>query len=168
MTYVYSLATGQQISLHNQASQTIITVTSSQPGQQQQSSSSLQTGPWTAPPQVSQTSSGILIKIQSVQGEQYIQVQGNPIQVGTPAIDELEISELASMQPMQPMQPIQPIQPMKMGNMSMSLNPMEMRMGNMELRMESQPNSTTKKFCSQCGTSVKPDDQFCTNCGSRL
>ncbi len=177
MAYRYTSETGQRILLDNQTTQTIVTVASSQPGQQQQASSSFQTGTWTAPPQAFQTPLGILIKIQTVQGEQHLQIQGGNIQIGTPAING-EMSETVqplAMQPVEPpdsipeMQPMQPMQPMQMGNMSMSLNPMEMRMGNMELRMDSpKPTPTAKKFCSQCGTSVKPNDRFCTSCGARL
>jgi hypothetical protein len=180
MTYVCNLGTGQQIFLNNQTTHTIVTIASTQSGQQQQASSSFQTGIWTAPPQAFQSAAGILIKIQSTQGEHHIQIQGNQIQIGSFPISEpgqalpmQQIDqnstppEIQPMQPMKPMEPMQPMQPMRMGNMSMSMNPMKIQMGNMELEMKTAA-PTTPKFCSQCGTAVKPDDRFCASCGSRL
>lgn len=179
MTYVCNLPTGQQIFLNNQATHTIVTVASAQAGQQQQASSSFQTGIWTAPPLAFQSATGVLIKIQSTQGEHHIQIQGNQIQVGSFTISEpvqaLPMQQIDqnstppdihSIQPMEPMPPMEPMQPMRMGNMSMSMKPMKMQMGNMELEMKAAP--TTPKFCSHCGTAVKPDDRFCASCGSRL
>jgi rRNA maturation endonuclease Nob1 len=68
-------------------------------------------------------------------------------------------------------------QPMTMGDMHMSMKPMEMRMGNMAMHMGASNAAAhtpteiapaTKRFCSQCGASVKESDRFCTSCGHRL
>jgi hypothetical protein len=94
-----------------------------------------------------------------------------------------------TMAPMQPMAPMQ-MAPMQMAPMQMSLNPMAMQMGNMAMSIGSPPviqppaaNSqlppsanpaanpaatSAPKFCSQCGTAVKPTDRFCASCGSSL
>lgn len=170
MAYVCDLGTGQRVFLDNQATLTVVTVASAQAGQQQQASRSFQTGAWTASPQAFQTASGVLIKVQTAQGEQSIQIQGGSINVGMAAASELAqvpMQQIDRVPDLPPITPLAPMQPMQMGNMSMSLNPMEMRMGNMELRMDAaQPSAP--KFCNQCGRSVKPDDRFCASCGSQL
>jgi hypothetical protein len=189
MPYRCDLNNGQQIYLDNQGDKTLITVSSSSPGQQQQSSSSLQTGQWTEVPQVARMGGGVVIRCVTDQGIFTMQVQGSQIgQVAgsvnwnaaqTMAVHPVDhmpgqsmpnMQPMEPMQPMKPMQPMQPMQPMRMGNMEMSSNPMEMRMGNMEMRMGDSPEQTppTKRFCTQCGAQVRPDDRFCGSCGNPL
>jgi hypothetical protein len=169
MAYVCNLDTGQTVYLENQGNLTIITTMMINQGQQQQSSTSIETGNWTSLPEIFRTSQGVMLKIQGVKGQSLITIQGSSIST----INQL--SHLGNLQPLplqettqtplQPLQPLQPMKPMTMGNMSMSMNPMEMRMGDMNLSMK--PPST-KRFCSQCGASVKPEDKFCSSCGHKL
>ncbi len=180
MPYRCDLNTGQQIYLDNQGDKTLITVASSGPGQQQQSSSSLQTGQWTEVPQVAKINGGVVIRCVSAQGTYTIQVQGSQIGQVASAVDWNAAQTVAvhaidhmpgqGMPDMQAMQPMQPMQPMRMGNMEMSTNPMEMRMGNMAMRMGNTPEQTRpqKRFCTQCGAQVSPDDRFCGSCGHQL
>lgn len=188
MPYMCELGAGQRVYLDNQGTQTIATTTSSNPGQQQQATSSFQTGVWTAPPQILQTPVGIVIEITTAQGNYFIQVQGNSVglMTSTPAIgsaQHMQMQQVAtapttpttsmpSMSPMSPMPSMSPMQPMTMGNMQMQMNPMEMRLGNMEMRMgEPAPTATppaTRRFCSQCGVPVKESDRFCASCGHKL
>lgn len=193
MAYLYDLGTGQRIFLDNQGTQTTVTTTFSGAGQQQQASSSFQTGPWTASPQAFPTSGGMVIKLHTATGERLIQIQGSSVstvniappmdtaqplpaqQVDSPTVMQ-PMQPMAPMPPMQPMQPMQPMPPMTMGNMTMGLNPMEMRMGDMEMRMgtavgapgSSANSSSVQSFCTQCGTAVKPMDRFCAHCGNPL
>jgi hypothetical protein len=196
MAYVCDMGVGRRLYLDNQAGQTIITIANTAPGQQQQASSSFQTGPWTATPEVYLTSDGAVVKLQTARGANYIRLQGNSIGVSealslndlqqlqmqqtsgfvTPSMPAMQpIESMPPMQPMEPMKPMEPMPPMTMGDMHMSMNPMEMRMGNMDMRMGDSTAQAptgvapaTKRFCSQCGTAVKPDDRFCTSCGHRL
>jgi len=171
MAYVCEIGTGQRAYLENQGTQTIVTTASSSPGQQQQSSQSFVTGSWTAAPESFRNASGVVVKITTSQGQYFIQIQGHSMGM---------IAEHPSLQGAQPIQlqqvdrpptssmpPIEPMKPMEMGDMEMSMNPMQMRMGNMELRMD-KPVSSTHRFCSQCGTEVNPRDRFCSACGHRL
>lgn len=170
MVYRSDLKTGQQIYLDNQGAQTIVTLASSSPGQQQQSSSSFQTGSWTKPPQIFATAAGALIKIYGAEAESWIQVQGSSIALSHPTGSLGEPMPMQSVEPlptMQPIQPMQPMQPMQMGDMSMSMNPMQMRMGNLSMSMHPM-QAGAAQHCSQCGTAVKPDDRFCSHCGNRL
>ncbi|NEQ54698.1 MAG: zinc ribbon domain-containing protein [Leptolyngbya sp. SIO3F4] len=180
MAYVCEINTGHHIYLDNQGNQTIITTTLGMPGQQQQSSNSMTTGPWTAPPEAYKTDNGAVLKLFSAQGEIRISIQSNSItlmgEVSSSASQTVETQQLSVQQitavPTNIMQPMQPMQPMSMGNMQMTMNPMEMRMGNMELKMESinqgsQP-AATRQFCSQCGAKVAPEDRFCSSCGHAL
>jgi zinc-ribbon domain len=189
MAYLCELGSGHNIYLDHQGGQTIITSTIGAPGQQQQSSSSVGTGGWTAPPEMFRTPQGAILKITTAQGEHFIQVQGSSMSSMTSApslsgAQQMQMNQVAgapggsSMPGMEPMQPIspmgsmQPMQPMKMGNMEMGGSPMEMRMGNMHLSMgspkvePSQPK--VRRFCSQCGVATQPDDRFCSSCGHKL
>ncbi|MEB3885133.1 zinc ribbon domain-containing protein [Lyngbya sp. CCY1209] len=195
MPYVCELGTGQRVYLDNQGGQTLITTASGAPGQQQQSSSGFQTGNWTSPPSIYRTGNGIILKIETAQGEHFVQLQGSSMSVmgQTPSLgsaQQMSVQQVSStpasspsmepmkpMEPMQmePMQPMQPMQPMKMGDMEMGTNPMQMRMGNMEMKMGGSSSSSsssssggTRRFCNNCGASVKPDDRFCGSCGHQL
>ncbi|MBF2019358.1 MAG: zinc-ribbon domain-containing protein [Hydrococcus sp. C42_A2020_068] len=184
MAYVFELGTGQRVYLEDRGMQTVVTVSSGGPGQQQQSSSSIQTGKWTSPPELLQTPNGAVIKITTARGEHHIQIQGNSIGVTSRSsgggdrwmqgqqVSSTSVSSsfsMPSMQPMKPMEPMNPMEPMKMGDMEMSANPMQMRMGNMEMRMGSATQTqVNRRFCSQCGAPVEPSDRFCSSCGHQL
>jgi hypothetical protein len=196
MAYVCELGAGQRVYLDNQGTQTVVTLASSSPGQQQQATTSVQTGSWIGPPQAFQAASGVVIKLQLSEADRFIQIQGSSISLVNAGTIEtaqplaMQQAEMPMMPSMEPMQPMQPMQPMTMGNMSMRLNPMKMRMGDMEMRMRSEssassnqaanqaPNqatnqastdaATNKRFCNQCGSAVKPADRFCSSCGNRL
>lgn len=171
MAYVCELGDGQRLYLDNSGTQTLITLSSSSAGQQQQSSQSFETGNWLAPPDVSRLWSGIIVTLKTEQGDRFIQVQGNYVGIlqQPPSLDHAQPLQLqqTAPPPVTPMQPMQPMQPMKMGDMQMSLNPMSMRMGNMSMQMGTPPESS-RRFCSQCGASIQADDRFCSNCGHRL
>ena len=174
MAYKYDDGTGQSLILDNSGTQTMITLASSGAGQQQQASQSLQTGNWTAPPELFQTADGLVIKLQTDSGELFVQVQANRLsQVNAAAIgsaQSLPLQQISSpqpMAPMAPMAPMPPMPPMQMGDMQMNLSPMEMRMGNMRMRM-GDSSSASNRFCSQCGAGIKPDDRFCASCGLQL
>lgn len=184
MPYTCHLPSGQQLFLENAGNATIVTMASTGVGQQQQASSRLQTGVWAGPPQVFQTANGVVVRIATIQGTHYLQIQGNQISTinGPPGIDQLTtvgMTQVAaipgpSMPPMPPMQPMQPMPPMQMGNMTLTTDPMEMRMGNMAMQMgASNPPSPQnppgqRRFCTQCGAQVAPEDRFCGSCGHQL
>ncbi len=179
MAYLCNLGTGQQVYLDNQGTQTIVTIMSGGPGQQQQASSGVSTGRWTEPPTVFRTDNGVILRINSETGQHFVQLQGSSMGVmsQSPSLSnaqQLQVQQTSSsasgqqpmqpmkpmepmqpMQPMQPMEPMKPMQPMKMGDMEMSMNPMQMKMGNMELSMgkssaSSQSQSGSgRHFCSQ-------------------
>jgi NADH pyrophosphatase NudC (nudix superfamily) len=180
MPYLYELGTGQRIYLDYQGTQTLITAMNSRPGQQQQSSCGLAIGSWTAAPEMFQSADGAVLRLQTAQGKHFIQIQGTSISVmaAVPSLSgfrqvqgqQIDTAPVSSMPPMQPMSPMQP---MKMGDMQMSLNPMEMRMGNMAMQMNTSASATSSsasnhRFCSQCGVAVTPIDRFCSNCGHPL
>jgi hypothetical protein len=186
MAYFCDLGNEQQIYLDNVGEQTTIVCANSQPGQQQQSGSSFTTGVWTVPPQLFQTMQGIFIKLMTVRGETYLQVQGQSLQVlsQTPEMQQAQaiavsptptmptMGAIPVMRPLE-MQPMQPMQPMRMGNMQMSMQPMQMQMGDMQMQMGAprhpEPsNATSRRFCSSCGTAVKLGDRFCSSCGHNL
>lgn len=178
MAYVCELASGTRIYLTNAEQQTIVTLASSGPGQQQQSSQSFQTGQWMDVPVAYQNASGVVIYLQTHQGDFYMQLQAGSISLmrTVPPVHTMESIPVypasapsGSMPSMEPMRPMQPMQPMRMGNMQMGMNPMEMRMGDMEMRMGKTAEPVDdRRFCSQCGASVKVGDRFCASCGHQL
>jgi zinc-ribbon domain len=173
MAYACELGTGQRIYLDNQGMQTMVTAMSGGPGQQQQSSTGFQTGSWIAPPEMFQIAGGAVLKVTTAQGEHFIYIQGNSMQVmgGVPSLSgsqQMQVQQVSRVPPSS-MPPMEPMKPMNMGGMQM--NPMEMRMGDMEMRMgsASAPNTpSTRRFCSQCGTAIEAEDRFCSSCGHRL
>jgi hypothetical protein len=185
MMYLAHLNPNQQLTLENKGSQTLITLTSSSSGQQQSQSSSLETGNWTTPPTLFQNNNNFILRIDTVNGQHFIQLQSNNFNTltTTPSLMNAEIIPFQKVAPQttstqssisfQPLQPLEPMKPMQLNDMSMNINPMEMRMGNMYLRMPSnsqqESTSTSKQhFCTQCGNLVKIGDRFCANCAHKL
>ncbi|VEP16299.1 conserved hypothetical protein [Hyella patelloides LEGE 07179] len=185
MSYTVNLSSNQRLTVVNQGTQTLITLVSSSPGQQQSQSNSFTTGNWTSAPQLYKTGSGFILQLNSDRGKHHILIQGNSMSTTTTSsmqnavqLDLESISDRTSspnnvefepMQPMKPMKPMQPMKPMKMGDMSMDINQMSMQMGNMSLSMEKEQKSTsTKHFCTQCGQETKIGDRFCGSCGHKL
>ncbi len=191
MAYVCDLGNGQRLYLDTQELQTIVTIASSSVGQQQQATNNLQTGAWTSSPEVYRTFEGIVVKLQTANGNQFIQIQGSSMGLATsaPALSQAEqlptqqthvpdspMQPIQPMEPMKPIQPIQPMEPMTMEPMQMNLKPMEMKMGDMEMRMGAMSAGSTnaatptptRQFCSQCGASIKPSDRFCASCGHKI
>lgn len=189
MRYLCDLGGGQCLYVENLHDQTLVTVVSSSPGQQQQSSSGFQTGKWTAPPELLRGAIGVVVRVQAAQGEQFVLLQGTSLSVlrNAPSLSEAQPLQVhptdQKTDSMSPMTPIPSMQPMTMGNMQMDQGRMSMQMGNMQMAMDSIAHSADstqanapasdvtvgqRKFCSQCGTTIKPDDRFCAHCGHRL
>ncbi|MBE9136815.1 zinc ribbon domain-containing protein [Nodosilinea sp. LEGE 07088] len=183
MPYQYDFGPGQRLYLDNSGDITTITLASGSAGQQQQSSTQVQTGPWVEMPQIAKAGSGAIVRCITPQGTFIWQVQGMQIAAAQatawPADQAQPMQPVVAMPPpaMQPMPPMQPMAPMQMGDMQMgdmqmgdmqmSANPMTMRMGNMTLGMEktAAPTPSAQKFCTQCGAAVEPSDRFCGSCG---
>ncbi|MDX2215079.1 MAG: zinc ribbon domain-containing protein [Oculatellaceae cyanobacterium bins.114] len=196
MAYICNLGSGQlplegngfaSLYIDQQGTQTRLTLNSSRLGQQQSQSLSVATGNWTVPPTLFQTSMGLILRIESGQGQTFITIQAGQLQVLTtpPSLANAKVlplqqSEATPISSMSPMQPMQPMQPMRMGDMEMQMSPMQMRMGNMELKMgDGKPaqSATGNRFCPQCGGAIKEGDyptggtashRFCSNCGQAL
>ncbi len=164
MTYLCDLGKGQKIYFDNLGNQTAITLVSQSRGQQQQSSSQFTTGIWSSPPQIYSTGDGMVIKIMTSQGEHHFILQGSQMSIASGSMNlsnraSLPLQQTSSSE-IQPLEPMQPLQPMNMGNM-------QMKMGNMAMNMDASPASQ-RRFCTQCGSPVKPEDRFCASCGHPL
>jgi ribosomal protein S27AE len=176
MVYLCKLGEGQTVYLEEQNDSTIVTTVRVDLGQQQQSKSSFATGEWIASPEMYHTPHGIILKLNTAQGQHYIEIQKNDCTLlsehpNDSNYRQIPIEQVASIPSpsTQTMQPMKSMQPMRMGNMQMSKNPMEMRMGNMVLQMKIPDKTTTKqRFCSRCGTKVALEDRFCSSCGHAL
>ncbi|MGG6296689.1 zinc ribbon domain-containing protein [Leptolyngbya sp. AN02str] len=190
MAYHAALGPGAQLWVQALENQTLLTLLHQSAGQQQAQSTQLETGEWMLPPSLFQVANGYVLRLEAQQGQWFVLIQASSLQVLatppsltnavaialTPTTDsESEVAESTTgssstgATPLKPMEPMQPLPPLKMGNMSMSQNPMRMRMGEMELTMgESNAQPSTQRFCPQCGTSVNLGDRFCAQCGHRL
>ena len=68
-----------------------------------------------------------------------------------------------------PIEPMPSMPSMQMGDMSMDIDSMSMKMGDMSMGIKDPAKTTTtKQFCSQCGTEAKTGDRFCRSCGHEL
>ncbi len=169
MVYNWELSTGHRISVDNEGAQTIVTIQHTSAGQQQRTSNSFTTGIWIVPPEMTLTPTGAILKIVTASGESAIQIQGNSVQMHSShsgGSQSTTSTSSTSSSGFTQMPPISPMPPMQMGNMQMSMQPMVMRMGDMELNMG--VGASQQRFCSQCGTPVKPADKFCASCGNKL
>lgn len=182
MTYLGNLSTSQRLYIENRDNQTIVTLVSSSNRQQQSQSSSLETGNWTIPPSLFKIDNTFLVRIESVKGQYFIQVQSNGLNIlkTTPSLNNVDVLPLekvsqteTSNQSSVQFSPMKPMQPMKLNDMSMDINAMEMRMGDMYLRMPENPSTESssqshRHFCTKCGNLVKIGDCFCAYCGHKL
>ncbi len=192
MVYVGQLATGQLVQIQQQGNQTAIALLAAGVGQQQQQQLVINTGVWLVPPTLFQLPMGVVLRLETAQGQHYIHLQGNAMQtMATPPVllgaavlplQQVDLPAATPLPDLPSMPPMQPLQPLSMGNMQMQMKPMVMRMGNMELRMDSAssaavpPTSTptsastpaNQRFCTQCGHPVKASDRFCGACGHGL
>lgn len=192
--YVANLTAQQQIYLENQGNQTVITLLTGSPHQQQSQSISWQTGVWIIPPILWRGAMGFVLRVEGQGGQFLGLIQGSSISTlsAMPAIADAQIIPLQlvadSNLPMQPLQPMASMPPMQMQMPPMAsmppMPPMEMRLGNMYMQMggatsqSSDPQSTpsksaststsTQSFCSQCGAKVGVSDRFCAHCGHAL
>ena len=173
MAYVATLG-NSRLAIALQGTQTKITLMTSSPGQQQSQSSSFNTGKWLDTPELRSVGQGAVLHIDTDRGSYYIHVLSNSINRVDPPSDlqnystidlkEVDDPQIASNQ----VEPMPSMQPMQMGNMSMDINSMSMKMGDMSMGINEPAKTTTKQFCSQCGTEAKISDRFCRSCGHEL
>jgi len=189
MNYQCDLPGGQLLSVENSETQTRIALNSGGHGQQQSQANSFQTGAWTHPPALFQTSRGLVLQIEAAQGRFYFQLQGSSVHRldDAPTLRDAETLHLQktsagdadskpTMTPLQPMESMEPMKPMR---------PMQMRMGNMHMSMGTPPSQTERpapehpapeRHASehpaplQSGGEISPQPEissrrFCTQCG---
>ena len=175
MGYVATLG-NSQLAIAPSGMQTKITLMTSSRGQQQGQSSSFNTGKWRTTPKLLKVGQGAVLQIDTARGSHYIHILPNSINMVDPPGDlqnystidlkEVDDSQAADFNSIEPMPSMQPMQ---MGDMSMDINSMSMKMGDMSMGIKDPAKTTTtKQFCSQCGTEAKAGDRFCRSCGHEL
>ena len=195
MAFVCELDTGYRVYLDNQGTKTIVTSCSSQPGQQQQASSVMETGVWTAPPEAYRSGNGAILKISTAEGDRFAYVQGSSMSVmgASPSLggaQQMQVQQTASVPTpsMPPMQPMQPMQEVKMGGMQpmqevkmdgmppmQPMQPMQpMKMGDMTMSTNPMAMSMGNMSMSMGGASTNAargavgTRQFCSQCGAKV
>jgi hypothetical protein len=177
MAYMANLSSNQHLTLANRGRQTVITITSNSPGQQQSQSSSLTTGNWLQTPQLFKTRAGFVLQLNGDRGQNFVLIQANGIStIAAPVLEnaiKIDLETTPDSTNNQKEIEFEPMQPMKMGNMSMNMNPMSMQMGDMFMSMGQKTGQKTnfpsqKRFCTQCGEKAQSGDRFCASCGHQL
>lgn len=157
MTYHWKLATGHQLSIDNEGAQTVVAISFDNGGRQQRTSNSFTTGIWLSPPEITLDPTGAIVTITTTNGESIVKIDGNNIQLhGNAGNDNGSYSQSVSTSS-------------STSNVEPLAKPLDARIvppGNVNVN-PSEPVSH-RKFCTECGTSVKPTDKFCANCGQKL
>ena len=98
--YLCNLGNGQQLYLENQGTETLLTLSSSSPGQQQSQRTQFSTGAWQATPTLKRTNHAWIVQVSTAQGDRYIQVQSQGMQMVThpssEAIESLPLQPISS------------------------------------------------------------------------
>ncbi|WP_310485451.1 zinc ribbon domain-containing protein [Chamaesiphon sp. VAR_48_metabat_403] len=151
MTYRWKLATGHQLSIDNEGAQTVIAILFDNGEQQQRQSDSFTTGIWLAPPEITLDPTGAIVKITSTSGQSLVRIDGNRIQISSDISgDDRTYSQSVST-----------------SSSSTSANAeTTVRRENVNVNPSEPVNQ--RKFCTECGTTVKSTDKFCANCGQKL
>jgi hypothetical protein len=142
----WKLITGHELSIDNEGAQTVVMLHYDRARQQQRSCNSFTTGIWLAPPQMTVTSTGALLKVVTASGESLIEIQGNNMQLHSSnnlnnyATTATSYSSSST------------------GNSSHAGTGIN----------TGAATSQNQCFCTECGASVKPTDKFCASCGTEL
>ncbi len=185
MGYVGQLGAGQSLQIQQQGDQTAIALLTAGSGQQQQQQIVINTGVWQLPPTLFKLPMGFVLRLETAQGQQFVQIHGTGMQtlasppnwMGAEVLPLQPAPDLPSMGTMQPMQPLQmgkldtmamgnlTMGSMSLGDMQMQMNPMVMRMGNMELRMDANHAATSPAPTAPSPEATPTAQRFCTQCG---
>jgi zinc-ribbon domain/Amelogenin len=181
MTYAYDLESGQRLIVQNDGDDTLVALSSGDEGQQQSQSTGFQTGKWSKTPELFHARGGLVLRLETKKGMEYVRIRGSQIQSmrSEPDLESAERLKLKKsdenvamkpMEPMQPMEPMEPMRPMKPMEPMKPMKPMEMRMGGMHMSMGAGQTEapSAKQFCTQCGKPVQKKDRFCASCGHSL
>jgi zinc-ribbon domain len=150
MTYHWKLATGHQLSIDNEGAQTVIAISLDNGGQQQRKSDSFTTGIWLAPPEITLNPTGAIVKITSTSGKSIVRIDGNSIQIHS----DLSSDNRSHSQ--------------SISTSSSFRSNVETVASPGQINVDPSTPVSQQKFCTECGTAVKPTDKFCANCGHKL
>jgi hypothetical protein len=122
MTYTHDIGNGQRLLVENDGDHAQVALSSGDSGQQQNQSTSFNTGKWSKPPELFRTGDDIVLRLESKSGDQFISVHGHQIQsMGSEPdlknAEKLRLKEsdekIARMKPMKPLEPMKSMEPTK-------------------------------------------------------
>jgi zinc-ribbon domain len=142
----WKLITGHELSIDNEGAQTVVTLHYDRAGQQQRACNSFTTGIWLAPPQMTVTPTGALLKVVTASGESLIEIQGNDMQLHSSNSLNNYATTASSY-----------------SSSSTGTN----SHGSTGINTGA-ATSQSQRFCTECGAPVKPTDKFCASCGTKL
>ncbi len=144
----WKLATGHELAIDNEGAQTVVTLYYHSAGQQQRSSNSFTTGIWLAPPKMTATPTGALLAVVTASGESLIEIHGNKMQL-TNRDSQTNYTATAT------------------SYSSTSTSDTSVQTASASIYTGA-ATSQRQRFCTECGTTVKPTDKFCASCGNKL
>jgi zinc-ribbon domain len=151
MAYLCEPHPGQQVFVEYRDGHTRLLCRRSQPGSQQQASSSFSTGNWTQPPELWRSPHGQFIHIHSAQGPILVQITPNGLQVIGPATIPPPIEVI----------PLQPTDAMPAAHQA--------RHRHTTTTTAAWTTRNHHDGCPACGQLVRSvRDRFCANCGQKL
>jgi hypothetical protein len=108
MAYFGELDTGLRIYLDNRHHETTIATFSAGAAQMELFHQDLHLGRWNAPPEIWQTPTGVVVKVETSQGQHYISLAGKQVGLLTevPTVSDarkIRIGEVSCIPPLQPM-----------------------------------------------------------------
>ena len=190
MTYAYDLESGQRLILQNDGDDTLVALSSGDEGQQQSQSSGFQTGKWAKTPELFQTRGGLVLRLETKNGMEYIRIRGSQIQSmrSEPDLENAEKSKLKKSDEnvaMKPMGADAAIGAHETNGTDETdaahetdgadeTDGWDETDGNADGRDAYEHGSRrnggapAKQFCTQCGKPVQKKDRFCASCGHRL
>jgi hypothetical protein len=118
MNYYYDLENGRRIELRNEGNQTIVSLGSRGPGQQQSQGRGFTTGGWSKEPSLYGLQDELILEIHTNDESRFLRVDENEIRSMNREPDlgnakQLPLSKTSEEQGMKPMKPMEPMQPMK-------------------------------------------------------
>jgi hypothetical protein len=165
MAYLCEPHPGQQVFVDCLDGQTQLLCRRSQPGSQQQASSSFTTGNWTQPPELWRSPHGQFIHIHSPQGPIFVQIHSNGLEVIGPATIPPPIEII-------PLQPTDAMPTTHHHRHSRQRHQTHRHQTTHQTVVTSTARATTRTrhhACLSCGHIVRPIvDRFCANCGQKL
>ena len=169
MQYMCEFEKGRELSVEEDGDQTLVSISSRDPGQQQSQGTGFTIGRWSSPPEAYRTGKAVIIQLHTTEGDKFLGMEGGRArrlddqpELSTAERVELTKSSSGSSSRIERMKPMEPMRGMR------PMEPMKMEMGSMKMSMGFGEDSPKGRFCTQCGAALREQDHFCGRCGAKV